>query len=257
MNSVKRMTEILRIIDETGSAEVTELADQLHVTAKTIRLDLDKMAQMDLVERVHGGAILKKNGSSIFRVQSRQQTNVSEKGNIAQQALSHIAENDILIVDGGSTTLPLVESLSDQRVTVMTNDLMIGCEALKKPNIDLFVTGGKISSHRREGVYTLLGRDAEQMLDKYKVHKLFLAATALDLEQGLMVYSEDLAETKRAMMRAAEQIICLIDYSKFHKQAFTTFAMLEDINIIITDNRIPKEDIQALEKHGITVEVAP
>jgi len=255
MNAARRMTEISRLLEEHGAVDVQELAKQLQVTAKTIRLDLDKMAQMDLVERVHGGAILKRNGSSAFQVQTRQQTNVAEKESIARQALTHVEPKDTLILDGGSTTLPLARLLHDQFVTVMTNDLRIAWEVVNKTNIDLFITGGKISSHRREGIYTLLGRDAEQMLSKYKVHKLFLAATALDLQKGLMVYSEELAETKKAMIRSAEQIICLIDYSKFHKQAFTPFAKLDDIDLIITDSRVPQEDIRALEKRGIRVEI--
>jgi DeoR/GlpR family transcriptional regulator of sugar metabolism len=138
----------------------------------------------------------------------------------------------------------------------MTNDLRIALEVVDRLNIDLFLTGGKISSHRREGIYTLLGSDAENMLGRYRVHKLFLAATAVDFENGLMVYSEDLAETKKAMIASADQVICLVDYSKFHKQAFTPFAKLEEIDILITDSRIPEEDIRALEERGVKVEVA-
>ncbi|MCK9526782.1 MAG: DeoR/GlpR family DNA-binding transcription regulator [Limnochordia bacterium] len=257
MNAARRMTEISRLIEKQGAVDVKELAKELHVTPKTIRLDLDKMAEMDLVDRVHGGAIVKRNGASFFEVQARQQTNVAEKESIARQALAHVEPKDTMILDGGSTTFPLARLLDEQFVTVMTNDLRIALELVDKLNIDLFLTGGKISSHRREGTYTLLGSDAEHMLSKYKVHKLFLAATALDVQKGLMVYSEDLAETKKAMIRSAEQTICLLDYSKFHKQAFTPFARLEDIDVIITDSRIPDQDIRALEKLGISVEVAP
>ncbi|NLL43504.1 MAG: DeoR/GlpR transcriptional regulator [Firmicutes bacterium] len=257
MNAVKRINEISRLVEEQGSVNVNDLAKRLKVTPKTIRLDLDKMAEMDLVERVHGGAILKRNGISAFQIQARQRTNVPQKESIARQALSHVEPKDTLILDGGSTTLPLARLLNQQVVTVMTNDLRIALEVVDRLNIDLFLTGGKISSHRREGIYTLLGSDAENMLGRYRVHKLFLAATALDFENGLMVYSEDLAETKRAMIRSADQVICLLDYSKFHKQAFTPFAKLDEIDLLITDSRIPEEDLRALEERGVKVEVAP
>lgn len=256
MNSARRLEKIAQILAAQGSVEVQELAKRFNVTGKTIRLDLDKLAKMGMIERVHGGAVLKQPHSDLFQIRTRRKTNVREKQAIAQTALQYIEEDDIIIIDGGSTTQPLSRLLGDKRITLLTNDLLIAGEVLEKEKVTLYVTGGKLSDHRREGVYTLLGRDAETMLQKYKVNKLFLAATALNFKQGLMVYSEDVAAAKKAMIQAAEEIICLVDYSKFHQQAFLTFARLEEIDVLITDDRIPDQDIEYLESRGIKVEVA-
>jgi DeoR family fructose operon transcriptional repressor len=256
MHSAKRLEEIAQILAAQGSVEVQELAKQFNVTGKTIRLDLDKLAKMGMVERVHGGAVLKQPHTDLFQIRSRRQTNTREKQAISQRALEYIEEDDIIIIDGGSTTQPLSRLLGDKRITLLTNDLLIAGEVLEKENVTLYVTGGRLSDHRREGVYTLLGRDAEALLQKYKVNKLFLAATSLSFKQGLMVYSEDVAAAKKAMLQAAEKVICLIDYSKFHQQAFLTFARLEEVDIIITDDRIPDHDVKYLESRGIKVDVA-
>jgi len=256
MNSARRLEEIAQILAARGSVEVQELAKRFSVTGKTIRLDLDKLAKMGMVERVHGGAVLKQPQTDLFQIRTRRKTNLREKQAIAQRALEYIEEGDIIIIDAGSTTLPLSRLLGDKRITLLTNDLLIAGEVLEKENVTLYVTGGRLSDHRREGVYTLLGRDAEALLRKYKVNKLFLAATAVNFKQGLMVYSEDVAAAKKAMMQAAEQVICMADYSKFHQQAFLTFARLEEIDVLITDSRIPDEDVRYLESRGIKVDVA-
>ncbi|HHT73386.1 MAG TPA: DeoR/GlpR transcriptional regulator [Firmicutes bacterium] len=256
MNSARRLEEIAQILAARGSVEVQELAKQFRVTGKTIRLDLDKLARMGMVERVHGGAVLKQPQTDLFQIRTRRKTNIREKQAIAQKALEHIKEDDIILIDGGSTTQPLSRLLGEKRLTLLTNDLLIAGEVLEKENVTLYVTGGKLSDHRREGVYTLLGRDAEALLQKYKVNKLFLAATALNFKQGLMVYSEDVAAAKKAMLQAAEEVILLVDYTKFHQQAFLTFARLEEIDTIITDDRIPDHDVKYLESRGIKVEVA-
>lgn len=113
--------------------------------------------------------------------------------------------------------------IGDKRITVVVNDLIIAGELMYKENVTLYVIGGKL---RREGAYTLLGRDAERGFEKYQVRKLFLATSALDFEKGLMVLSSDEAEVKRVMIDSAREIICLADYSKFHSQAFVSFCAL-------------------------------
>lgn len=256
MNSAKRLAFISKELEEHGSVHVADLAKKLNVTPKTIRLDLKKMEEMELVERVHGGAILPRDSTGVLRIQSRRQTNLNEKEAIAKLALKYIERNDIIILDSGSTTQQVARHLDDIPITLLTNDLSIAGEVLDRNNINLYVTGGRLSQHRQEGVYTLVGRDAEAVLGKYQVKRLFLGATALNLKQGLMVYSEDVAETKRAMIRAADQIIVLVDYSKFHKQAFLPFADLSEVDVIITDERIRPTDLDFLTKQGIKVEVA-
>lgn len=256
MNSSKRLGEIARILATQGSVEVKELAQRFSVTGKTIRLDLDKLEKMGMVQRVHGGALLREPQNDLFQIQTRKAANIKEKQAIAAKAVEYISEGDIIIIDGGSTTQPLSGLLGEQRITVLTNDLLIAGELLNKENVALYITGGWLSDHRQNGVYTLLGRDTEAVLQKYKVNKLFLATTALNFKQGLMVYSEDVAAAKKAMLQAAEEVICLLDYTKFHQQAFLTFARLEDLDVVITDDRIPDSEVKFLEEHGIKVEVA-
>ncbi len=251
MLTVKRWEEIIRILEQDGSVDVNSLSDQFGVTAKTIRQDLAELEVKGLLERVHGGAVFKSNGSGVFPIQERKQLNLEEKGRIAEAALKYIANGDTIILDGGSTTLQLAKKLTEQRLVVITNDLIIAGELLPHESITLYLSGGRL---RREGVYTLLGREAERIINSYKVNKVFLATSALDFKQGLTVLSEEEAEIKKAMLNAAKEIICLADYSKFHKVALVSFASLKKVERLITDSRISETDIKYLKNEGIQVE---
>jgi DeoR/GlpR family transcriptional regulator of sugar metabolism len=52
-----RRQQILSILEETGTLNVTELADRFGVSVVTIRKDLDDLGAEGLLERTFGGAI--------------------------------------------------------------------------------------------------------------------------------------------------------------------------------------------------------
>ena len=250
---VKRLEEITRLLERQGSVDVNDLSARLGVTPKTIRQDLAKLEELGLLQRVHGGAILKQSGNDgIYPIRERKRHNLAEKERIGRAALKYVEEGDTIILDGGSTTMALARLLGEKPIVAITNDMLIAMELMNKENVTLYVTGGKL---RREGVFTLLGREAERIIKRYNANKLFLGTSALDFRQGLMVLSEDEAGIKRAMIASAKEVICLVDYSKFHKSALVSFATFKDIQILITDARIPEEDQNFLRDQGIALEI--
>ena len=50
---------IMGILKDEGMVDVKTLSQRLEVTEKTVRLDLKELENQNLVERVHGGAVLK------------------------------------------------------------------------------------------------------------------------------------------------------------------------------------------------------
>ena len=251
MLAIKRLEAISRLLAEQGSVDATKLSELFEVTPKTIRKDLSQLENMGLLDRVHGGAVLKNTTNGVFPIERRKLQNVTEKKRIAAAALSYIEEGDTLILDGGTTTIELAKLLGDKKLMIMISDLKIAIELLDKPNISLYVAGGHL---RREGVYTLIGRDTERIFEKYQAKKLFLGTSALDFTAGLSVLNADEAEVKKAMLSAAKEVICLTDYSKFHHVAFAPVCPLERINTLITDSRLPQAERNQLEKRGVRVQ---
>lgn len=250
----KRLEEITKILERDKSVDVNTLSQKLGVTGKTIRQDLDKLEEMDLIERVHGGAVLKRSSNSIFPIIERKQTNLAEKRRIAKTACSYIDEGDIIYLDSGTTTLPIAELLGDKRITVVTNDPFIEHELLYKDNIALYVIGGKL--RREEGAYTLVGSTAQKDILQYNINKYLLATSAIDLNKGLMIFSSEEAEIKKTVIGVSKKVICVCDYTKFHKMAIFTICPIDDIDVLITDDRISEEDRQEITRKGIELRVA-
>ena len=53
----QRRQQILNLLEETGTLNVSELADRFSVSVVTIRKDLDDLESEDLLQRTFGGAV--------------------------------------------------------------------------------------------------------------------------------------------------------------------------------------------------------
>lgn len=250
----KRLDTIMEILRDEGMADVKTLSRRLEVTEKTIRLDLKELEDQNLLERVHGGAVLKAGEWPGEKDSSRRTSHLPRKQLIARCALKMIEENDIILLDDGSTTQEVAKLLGDFRVTVLTNDLLIVNELMYKPNITLYIIGGLV--RRDSDSYIVTGEDAIQFLKKYRVGKLFLGTSTVDVKQGLMIFNYGDNFTKRAFIDAADQVICLADSSKFDRTAFTKVARLDEVDTCITDSGLDEEVINRYESFGLEMVIA-
>lgn len=246
----KRLAFIKSRLEDEGMVDVKLLSEQLNVTEKTIRLDLDKLELEGMLTRVHGGAVPKDQTSiAAYPDMGRRVKNSEQKKAIARKALTLIGENDVILLDDGSTTLELAKLLGDIKLTVMTNDLMIINELVCKTNISLYIIGGHV--RRDSDSYIVTGEDAIQFLQKYRVSKLFLGTSTVDIKEGLMIYNYGDNSTKRAFINAADTVICLADSSKFGQTAFTRVASIKEVDVLITDAGISPEVAKEYADQGV------
>ena len=248
----KRLTQIMETLNREGMMTVANLSRQCGVTEKTIRLDLDKLEKMNMVVRVHGGAILSGNNSDIYPAPSRKQKHIGEKTAIARAALELIEDGDTIFLDAGSTGLELARLLN-KNVIVITNDAMIAAELLSHTSVTLYCTGGLLQRSEASTIY--VGPDTVNLISRYRTSKCFMGCSALNLTYGLMVFSSIEAEIKAEIIRASEKVICLADNSKFGRTAFTSYLGLEDVDICVTDSLTSEEDCAKLRQNGVEVVV--
>lgn len=249
----KRLELIANLLQQNGSVEVTELSKLYGVTEKTIRQDLIKLEQLHIATRVHGGALPYGGKNDIFPIVERKTRYTKRKQEIARKAKTLINENDIIFLDSGTTTLELAR-LIDKRVIVITPDPFIQAELMNHEQVILYSTGGRLK--REGGSCTLIGNDAVRMIRNYRAKKCFIGASALDYEHGLMVFSPDEVETKRAMIKASQEVIALVDSSKLEQTAFVSFADITEVTRIVTDADITQECAQQLENRNVQVYIA-
>lgn len=168
MNPIRRHEMIMEVMLNQKDVTVNELSDKLQVTGKTIREDLSKLEEQGLIMRVHGGAVLAQSDQfGILPSKDPLDKYSEEKSEIALRALAHIAKDDIIALDGGSTTLEIARRLENMPLTVITNDVYIISELVPKDNIRLVVPGG----YRVRNM--LAGPEAVSYVQKLNIQKPF------------------------------------------------------------------------------------
>lgn len=251
MNPLRRYENIMELLLAKQEVTVAELSERLNVTGKTIREDLAKLEDKGLLQRVHGGAILAQSDQlGILSTKEPLARHAAEKADIARLALSRIEPNDVIALDGGSTTLEIAKALDNQPLTVVTNDVHIISELARKDAIRLVVPGG----YRVRNM--LAGLEAVTYVRRLNIHKAFLSATGLHPEDGLTIYTGELLDIKRALLETARTSYAVVDHHKFGQSALLTFAKLNEVEAILTDSGCSPDFADAVRQAGARLEVA-
>ena len=59
----ERLKRIVQLLKQRGGVRTNELAEELGVSAATVRRDLEDLAARGLVDRAHGGAVILRSGT--------------------------------------------------------------------------------------------------------------------------------------------------------------------------------------------------
>lgn len=252
MYKIERQEKILDYVNKNGRASIAELSELFRVSKVTIRADIDELVEKKLVNKTHGGVVGRSIGiSSEIPYEIKNQSNIKEKEKIAKAASKYIKEDDVIILDSGSTTLRLVEWLPEG-ITVITTDILIAMEIIKSgKNIRLFMPGGEL----KKTVYTMEGIDAIRFFESIHVDKLFLGCDALDFHFGISDRSREYAAIKKAMIEAASEVILMADSSKFNSRLGAKVCPIERVGTMIVD-AIGEEIKASCEAAGVRVVVA-
>jgi DeoR/GlpR family transcriptional regulator of sugar metabolism len=248
VNSLRRYEIIMEALLEQKEVSVAELSERLGVTGKTIREDLAKLEERGLLVRVHGGAMLAQSDQlGILRSNVSDGIYAAEKAEIAGCVQRLIEPNDIIALDGGSTTLEIARRIDNVPLTVVTNDLYIISELTRKDQIRLVVPGG----YRVRNMLT--GAEAIDYVKTLNIHKAFVSATGVHLQDGLSIYTSEYVEFKQALLRASREAYAVADHRKFGRTALRTFAPLTELKAIVTDGGLPAETAKTYRAAGVNV----
>lgn len=249
MKPKQRRDAIVHLLHIQGKTSIEALARHLSTTSATIRKDLILLEREGTVFRLYGGVVLACKQSDP-PITSKAQINTARKKSIARKAVTFINDGDSLIIDSGSTVLQMVPYLTQFKcITVMTNSLLL-LNQLVRLGTDqtILMPGGTF----RKKSASFHGSLAENAISQCSFDKLFIGADGIDLVAGVTTYNE-LHEVSRAMCHAARKRIVLVDSSKFGRRSPNRVCSLDDIDILITDNKLPISTLRELQGRGLNV----
>lgn len=226
---MSRRAEIVEVLEDHGFQSVSALASRFQVTQSTIRRELERLASMDLVRRTHGGAMPVKQSETPRTF--REELHRPEKSAIGQAMADRVLEGQTILLDGGTTTLEVARCLNHQRLTVVTNDLLVAIEVARKPPIHLAFIGGELLPSG----YRMWGPTTVQQLSNLRVDVAIFSADTV-AEDGLYSASSYEIEQQRMMRSIAKEAFFVADSSKFGREALFKMLDIEDFTAGITDD---------------------
>lgn len=257
----ERWSYILEVLSRDGYTDIDSTAASLNVSTATIRRDLDRLAEQQMLTRTRGGAV---SNSTAYDLPLRYnaQRNVQQKAAIAEVAARRIPAGAVVAVTGGTTTTEVARALavkasiapskSESTLTVVTNAINIANELTVRPHIRLVVLGGLV----RPQSYELTGRLADLTLEEISIDVAVIGGNALDARTGLSCHNEAEAAVARAVSRNALQTIAVVDSSKLGKQAFARVCDASQLSVVITDHDADPLVVAELEERGVEVVLA-
>src|SRR6201992_2147145 len=239
-----RQSLILQAVRSDGSARVSDLTQRLGVSDMTIRRDLEVLAREGLVEKVHGGAVLPgapsghEPGFEAKLVLERPGENA-----IARAPASMVPPGTAIALAAGTTTFALAQCLLDvPGLTIVTNSLPVtNLFSEARGGLDGTAASVVLTGGVRTQADALVGPIADLTIRSLHFDLLFLGCHGFDAQVGLTTPNLDEAETNRAFMRVARQVVVLADSTKWGTVSLSSYARLSEVDVLITDELLPAQ----------------
>ncbi len=247
-----RQTEILALARSEGRVVVESLAERFGVTLQTIRRDLTELSDAGLLDRVHGGAILR-SGVSNIGYEERRSLHDAAKAAIGRACAREIPDNCSMILNIGTTTEAVARELVQHRqITVVTNNMNVANILVANPSCDIMVAGGAL--RRADG--GLVGDLASQFMQQFKVDFGVIGISAIDQDGDLLDYDLSEVRVSETIIRQSRQVFLVADASKFSRGAPVRLGNLAGIDAIFTDAPLPPALMKLCAEAGTAVHVA-
>jgi DeoR family transcriptional regulator of aga operon len=255
----ERLSTLLDMLGQREKIDVEDVAEELSVSAATIRRDLDHLAEQQLLTRTRGGAVA---NDLAYDLPLRYKTarHVPEKQRISNAAAAFAAKGMVVGLNGGTTTAGVARALALRSdlsgrgdapgITVVTNALNIAHELAVRPNVKIVVTGGVA----RPQSFELSGPLATRVLSELTIDLLFLGVDAFDPEAGAFAHHEGEASINRLMVERAERVVAVADGSKLGRRAFARICDTPQVHALVTDTDADPEAVRAFEAAGVEVQ---
>lgn len=248
MLTSQRKDYILKVLRETGRIIAKDVSVELDLSEDTIRRDLRELAAEGKLQRVHGGAL--PSSPAVANFAGRQQLAPDAKVAIGRAAAKMVRAGQVVILDGGTTTLQMAMHLPMQlQATVVTHSPTIAVALVEHPLIEVVLIGGRLFKH---SVVTV-GASAMEAISRIRADVYFMGVTGIHPQAGLSTGDLEEAHIKRALSASAAETYALITAEKLNAASPYVIAGLNEIDGIIIDAQVPLALLKPYSKAGLSI----
>jgi len=256
MHEKERHRIILSAVQEKPVATVPELVELTSSSEATIRRDIAALHLQKRLRRVRGGAEAITPPQFVglagrpFSV--NETMHAAQKRAIARAAVELCADGEPIIIDGGTTTFQMVHFLANRRMPIFTNSFPIAEHLLKHSKNTVMLSGGTI--YREQNI--ILSPFDNDVTRNFYARRMFMGAQGLG-PLGLMEGDPLLIQAEQKLIDQADELVVLVDSSKFRQRSSLILCGLSRIATVITDEDVEDRDARMLEAAGVALIVAP
>lgn len=127
--------------------------------------------------------------------------------------------------------MELAKIIPDMYLNVVTNGPDIALAIAEKMRPAITLCGGVLNRKN----LAVFGYSALEMLSKINIDVAFISASGYSEECGFTCGFEEQVKLRRLLIEKARSVIILMDSTKFGRMLPYTFAKMEDVNFLVTD----------------------
>jgi len=231
---------------------IDELCNKLRVSKNTVRRYLNELEKRGTVIKVYGGVKAVNSTDSQTPLSSFEDRHVArraEKDYLCQLASELVEDNDTVFIDTGTTCVKIIEYIKELTCTIITNSLQVANMSIPYEGLNIIMLPGKLNRK----TLSFVGMETIENLRSLNVDKAFMASTGVTIENGLTNASHEEYSIKKTVMSNSRSSYLLADYTKFGKTALRTYAKIENLDALITDQQPPQDIMDYCINHNVNV----
>jgi DeoR/GlpR family transcriptional regulator of sugar metabolism len=243
----------LHRLSDGGELPVAEACSLFGISEATARRDMIRLSEKGLVNRTWGGVKMagaKDRRSSPPAFVVREGKMAREKLAIARAAADLVSDGDVVMIDGGTTTVRLCRYLVGKRVRIITNSLAVALELEKRrvagKGPEVLLAGGLLQPDS----WLVAGPSTEDFLRRYHADWAMLSAAGLD-SSGATNYEETVLASERLMIAQSRQVALMLDSAKLGVRGMCRLCAPSDLDVLVTDADRGHPVIRSMRHQGV------
>ncbi len=248
----KRQKAILDMVADRGFVSTESMVVEFNVTPQTIRRDLNELNAEGLLTRFHGGA---GQPQSIENrpYKDRLKSGVDAKRKIAALTASLVPNGASLFLNIGTTTEFVARALlKHENLHVVTNNINVAQILSSNESFKIMIAGGEVRN--QDG--GIIGLSSIDFVNDFRLDIGIVGIGGIDEAGVLLDFDHQEVKTARTILRNSRKTILVADKHKFGNPAMNRMGHLEDLDVLITDNKPAALYMDMCKKAGVKVYIA-
>lgn len=244
----QRHDRILALLEQSGQVHASALGEMFGVSSFTVRRDLDELAELGKLQRVHGGAVLSSSVPHTF--DERQNQSLEAKRESARAALSLLEPNQVVIVDGGSTAACFVDQIPlNFQATFVTHSPAIASALVARAPAEVIALGGRVDPASR----VCVGSQVIESYNKISADLCVLGIWGINPAQGMFspYYEESLI--RQVLVDTADKTVGLAVGEKLGTGGAFFVAPATALTHLALESAVGEDRIQSFKDAGIRI----